>query len=256
MRLEGKSIVVTGATGIAAAAAQRFGEEGAHVYVISIDSSDCEKLAASTTLSGWSSADLTSEPDAVNAFASAVSALGGIDGLFAVAGGSGRSSGDGPIHEIPITGWEATVSLNLTTSYLAAREAISAMLAARTGGSIVLVSSVLATHPSPLFATHAYAAAKGAQLSLMTAMASYYAPEKIRVNAISPGLVRTPMSERAFSDPASSSYAAEKQPLVGGFLDPNDVAAAATFLIGDEARGVTGQVLAVDGGWSVTEVRQ
>jgi NAD(P)-dependent dehydrogenase (short-subunit alcohol dehydrogenase family) len=85
-------------------------------------------------------------------------------------------------------------------------------------------------------------------------LAATYAPEGIRVNLIAPGLVATPMSARAASDPASVAYARAKQPLAAGFLEPDDVAAAAVFLLSDDAARITGQVLEVDGGWGVTEV--
>ena len=116
------------------------------------------------------------------------------------------------------------------------------------------MTSVLATSPVPAhFATHAYAAVKGAEVSLTTTMASYYGPDRIRVNAIAPGLVRTPMAERAAGDRVISAYAARKQPIADALLEPEDVAAAGAFLLGDGSRHITGQVLAVDGGWSVTE---
>ena len=114
--------------------------------------------------------------------------------------------------------------------------------------------SVLAAHPVPShFATHAYAAVKGAEISLTTAMASYYASDGIRANAIAPGLIRTPMAERAAEDPVIVDYAARKQPLAGGLIEAHDVAEAAAFLLSDRSRQITGQVLAVDGGWSVVE---
>jgi NAD(P)-dependent dehydrogenase (short-subunit alcohol dehydrogenase family) len=116
------------------------------------------------------------------------------------------------------------------------------------------MASILAFHPSPShFPTHAYAASKGAIAALTLTMAAYYAPNRIRVNAVAPSLTRTPMAGRAASDPATVAFAAWKQPLVGGFLEPEDVADAAAFLLSSEARGITGQVLKVDGGFSVTE---
>jgi NAD(P)-dependent dehydrogenase (short-subunit alcohol dehydrogenase family) len=261
MRLEDRVVVVTGASGIAAAGASLFAAEGASVVVISIDPGQGIELVQSVTTAGgkaeFAKADLTIEEETVAAFSGCLDRYGRIDGLFAVAGGSGRQFGDGPVEAIPKVGWDRTIELNLTPAFLTAREAVRAMKDPRQGGggSIVLVSSVLASHPSELFATHAYGAAKGATVSLARAMASHYARDSIRVNVIAPGLVLTPMSERAASDPASVAYAEAKQPLARGFLDPQDVARAALFLLSDESSQITGQVLEVDGGWGVTEAR-
>lgn len=256
-RLHDKVIAVTGASGMAAASARRFAAEGAKVHVVSRDAEECEALANDITQSGgiceWVAADLTDEVAAEKAFA-ATTRLGPLDGLLAVAGGSGRSHGDGPLHSVPLAGWEATFRMNATPSFLAAREAVRYMVGSKRPGSIVVISSVLATHPSPeLFATHSYAAVKGSALSLVKAMASYYAPRGIRVNAIAPGLVDTPMSARSASDPATMAYAIRKQPLVQGLIDPDQVAAAALFLLSDDSAAITGQILNVDGGWSVTD---
>jgi NAD(P)-dependent dehydrogenase (short-subunit alcohol dehydrogenase family) len=256
MHLSGKSIVVTGASGIAAAGALRAAHDGARVFIISQFEEECRTLADQVTETGgdigWVSADLTEESQADDAFDAAVKHLGGLDGLFAVAGGSGRAHGDGPVHDIPLEGWVRTMALNTHPFFLATRNAVGHM--GEGGGSIVIVSSVLATSPVPsLFATHAYAAAKGAANAFVTSVAAYYAGRRIRVNAIAPGLVRTPMSERAGSDPVTMEYIVRKQPLAGGFVEPDAVASLASFLLSDEAAMITGQVIAVDGGWSVTE---
>jgi NAD(P)-dependent dehydrogenase (short-subunit alcohol dehydrogenase family) len=256
-RLDGKTVVVTGASGIAAAGARSFAGQGATVFVISRSESSCEELAASITATGgsagWASADLTDEAMTVEAFASCSREFGPIDGLFAVAGGSGRKLGDGPIHEMSLEGWEQTHEMNGHPAFLAARETVRSMMTHRRGGSIVLITSVLATSPVPdMFTTHAYAAIKGAEIALTTSMASYYAPIGIRVNAIAPGLVDTPMAKRAASDPRIVEYSERKQPLVKGLLSASDIAEAGVFLLSDEARAITGQTIAVDGGWSVT----
>jgi NAD(P)-dependent dehydrogenase (short-subunit alcohol dehydrogenase family) len=100
------------------------------------------------------------------------------------------------------------------------------------------------------FDTHAYAAAKGAVIALTRAMAARYAAEGIRINAICPGLIRTPMSRRAQEDPAVLEMLPGLQPLTGDFGEPEDVAAAAVYLAGEESRFVTGIILPIDGGWT------
>lgn len=261
--LTDRTVLITGASGIAAAGARLFAAEGARVFIVSRTAAKCVALAGEISdaggTAGWFGADLTSEREADEATQACLDRYGRVDGLFAVAGGSGRRFGDGPIHEMGIEGWEETLKLNGYPAFLAARNAVRVMRTQEpngsgTRGSIVLVASVLAASPVPShFATHAYASVKGAEVSLSTTMAAYYAPDGIRVNAIAPGLIRTPMAERAAEDPVISAYAARKQPIAGGLLEAGDVAAAGAFLLGDASRHITGQVLGVDGGWSVTE---
>jgi NAD(P)-dependent dehydrogenase (short-subunit alcohol dehydrogenase family) len=100
------------------------------------------------------------------------------------------------------------------------------------------------------FATHAYAASKAGLIGLTRAMAVHYAADGIRCNVVAPGLIATPMSTRAQGDPSILARLPELQPLTGDFGRPDDVAAAAVYLAGDESRFVTGTVLPVDGGWT------
>jgi NAD(P)-dependent dehydrogenase (short-subunit alcohol dehydrogenase family) len=101
------------------------------------------------------------------------------------------------------------------------------------------------------FATHAYAAAKAGVIGLSRATASFYAPRGLRVNVIAAGLIATPMSQRAQSDAHILSRLPQLQPLTSAMGTPEDIAAAAAFLLSDDARFITGAVLTVDGGWTV-----
>ena len=255
--LAGKSLVVIGGTtGLGLSAARAFVEAGARVVVVGRKAAGVDAAAATLGENARAiSADACDPETAPRAIAEALAAFGKFDGLYHVAGGSGRRMGDGPLHELTDDGWRATFDLNLTSLMLSNRAAVRQFLAQGTGGSILNMGSVLAWSPSPRhFSTHAYAAAKAALIGFSKATAAYYAPQNIRINVLAPALVETPMSERAAQDETILRFIKTKQPLDGGRIgQPGDLDAAAVYFMGDGARFTTGQVLAVDGGWSVTE---
>src|SRR5205807_6594468 len=119
-------------------------------------------------------------------------------------------------------------------------------------GSILNMGSVLGFSPSPqFFSTHAYATAKAAIIGLTKSAASYYASKNIRFNVLAPALVATPMSARAQQDEGILDFIASKQPLDGGRIGKSsDFDAAAVYFLSEDSKFATGQVLAVDGGWS------
>jgi meso-butanediol dehydrogenase/(S,S)-butanediol dehydrogenase/diacetyl reductase len=189
-------------------------------------------------------ADLADEAQVAAVFAR----LDQLDLVVCAHGGSGRSFGDGPVHECTRAGWDATLEMNLTSVFLVCRHAVP-LLRAAGGGAIVTVSSVLGLVGGDRdFATHAYAASKGAVIALTRSMAITYAQDGIRCNVVCPGLIATPMSARAQADPAIRARLSELQPLTGDFGRPEDVADAVVYLAG--APFVTGTVLTVDGGWT------
>ncbi len=196
------------------------------------------------------------EPETARAaIREALTAFSGFDALYHVAGGSGRAFGDGPLHETTDAGWDETLRLNLTSAFNSNRAAAEAFLARKTPGSVLNMGSVLGSSPAPrFFATHAYAAAKAAIEGLTLAAASYYAPHGIRFNLLRPGLVETPMSARAAASPEIRDYVRARQPLDGGRLaQPADLDAAVVYFLSDASRFVTGQSLAIDGGWTLGE---
>ena len=257
LALEGKVLVVIGGTtGIGLSASRAFVSAGSKVVALGLDPTGVEKASkeltnAARVLCG----DACNSETSSLAIEEALRTFGGFDGLYHVAGGSGRRFGDGPLHEITDKGWLSTLELNLTSVMYSNRAAVRQFISQGRGGVVLNVGSVLASSPSPqLFATHAYAAAKAGIEGFTRACAAHYAPQNIRFNVLSPGLTVTPMSERAQKDERISSFIRTKQPLDGGRMgQPGDLDAAAVFLLSDASRFVTGQVLAVDGGWSVTE---
>jgi NAD(P)-dependent dehydrogenase (short-subunit alcohol dehydrogenase family) len=248
-RLRNKTVLISGSTGIAAATARLAAAEGASVFTIALEPGECD---------GVFIGDLTLAETARDGVRECLARFGRIDCLFNVAGISGRRFGDGPLHECSEEAWDRVMDANVKTMFLLTRETLRVMLeqpVAENGlrGAILNMASAVASSPEPIhFATHAYAASKGAILAMTKAMAAYYAPHRIRVNAIAPGLVRTPMSRRAQGDPEILDYMRHKQPLAEGAIAADEIARASVFLMSDEARMITGETLTVDAGWSVT----
>ena len=147
------------------------------------------------------------------------------------------------------------MQINFNAVIYSNRAAVKALLAQGHGGSILNLGSVSAFHPAPkYFATHAYAGAKAAIVGFTRAAAAYYAGYNIRFNVIAPGLTATPMSRRAQEEARIMQYITTKQPLDGGRIGvPQDLDEAAVYFMSEGARFVTGQVLAIDGGWTLSE---
>jgi NAD(P)-dependent dehydrogenase (short-subunit alcohol dehydrogenase family) len=253
-RLQSKRCLIVGGTGgIGRAAARRFVDEGASVMIAGLDDEDGRQIASELGRigsAGFVKCDATDPGQVESLFKETVAFLEGLDVLYHVAGRSGRREGDGPLHECSMEGWQATLASNLTSTFLTNRLALRHFLDEEGPGVILNMASVLALSPAPqFFDTCAYTAAKGGILAMSRLAAAGYASKGIRVNVIAPGLIDTPMAERAISDPAIMTFLRSKQPLTSGPGRPDDCSDAAVFLCSDEARFVTGVVLPVDGGW-------
>ncbi len=255
------NLLITGSTGIAAATAKLAALAGASIFLVSIDVDSCASLTNEIKASGGQCeflvGDLLEPNTSINAVQNCINHFGRLEALFNVAGISGRKFGDGPLHECTENGWDVTMNTNAKTTFLMSQAALNQMLLQEMNesglrGTILNMASVLAFSPEPNhFAAHAYAASKGAIISLSKAMASYYAPHKIRVNAIAPGLIRTPMSKRAQENPIILELMKTKQPLAEDLIDAEEVAKAALFLLSNDSRHITGEVMKIDAGWSV-----
>jgi NAD(P)-dependent dehydrogenase (short-subunit alcohol dehydrogenase family) len=259
---QAKVYLITGSTGIGGATARLAASAGVQVFVVSRTEEHCRVLAEEIAGRGgriaFHAADLTDSAAVEAAVLSCVAEFGRIDALFNVAGISGRRFGDGPIHECTEEGWDTTLDTNVKSMFLMCRAVIRQMLPQPLDtnglrGTILNMASVLGFSPERrFFATHAYAASKGAIIGMSRSMASYYAPHKIRVNVIAPSLIRTPMSRRAQENPEILELMKTKQPLCEELIEAEDVARAALFLLSDAARVITGDVLTVDAGWTVS----
>lgn len=249
-------VIVGGTTGLGFSGAKALVGAGHRVVVVGRKADDVERAAADLAPHARGMVADATEPDtAERAVRLALDAFGSFAGLYHVAGGSGRGHGDGPLHELTDEGIDFTLRLNLASLLYSNRAAARHLLAQGKGGAVLNMASVLGYAPAPrYFATHAYAAAKAAIVGLTRSAAAYYAPHGIRFNCVCPGLVDTPMARRAVGDDSIRRYVASRQALDGGRVGvPGDLDAAVVYFFSAGAKFVTGQCLAVDGGWSVGE---
>jgi len=255
--LKNKTIVVIGGTsGIGLSACKAFIEAGARVVAVGRNAQKCKDTQQALGNSGLVLQGDAQEADtSINAISKAIDKFGSFDGLYHVAGGSGRKMGDGPLHELSLAGWEATMRLNLTAAMLSNQAAVKTFLELKKEGTILNMGSVLGFSPSPkFFVTHAYAAAKSAIIGFTKSIAAYYASNNIRINLVTPALVETPMAQRAAGDEEILAFIKTKQPLDQGRIGkPEDLDGIATYFMSDYSRFTTGQVIAIDGGWSISE---
>ena len=255
--LKNKNIVIIGGTtGIGLSAAKAFVTNGANIIAVG---RNADRVAEAKKILGEKaeviSADATNADTATDAIAACINRFGAFDGLYHIAGGSGRRLGDGPLHELTLDGWNKTLELNLTSLMLSNQAAVKKFLELKKRGTILNMSSVLGYSPSPqYFSTHAYATAKAAVIGFAKSIAAYYAKDNIRVNVIAPALVETPMAQRAANDETIRAFIKTKQPLDGGRIGiPEDMDGLAIYFMSEQSKFTTGQLIAVDGGWSISE---
>lgn len=251
-RLDGKRTLITGAgSGLGRGAALRFAAEGAAVLCADLDGDAAAETARLIEKEGGTAAactaDVTSEDDTERMVAEAVSAFDGLDVLYANAG----IAGPGSAADLDLDDWHRVIAVNLTGVFLSARHAVRRMLEQGSGGSIVTQASVGGLVGIAGLAS--YAAAKAGVIGLTRQLAVEYAPRGIRVNAICPGTVPTPLvvgtytAQRGALPDDWQEVRAQDYPL-RRLGTPDDIAYAALYLASDESSWITGQAWAVDGG--------
>jgi len=248
-RLDGKVAFVTGAAGgIGRAICTRYIEEGAKVAAVDIhaDSVGDALIEASAGEHGLALVcDITDPASVKQAIARTVEKFGRLDVLCNVAGGS--SSADARVTEAPDEEFWRVIKLDLYGTFLCCKHAIPE-IARSGGGSVINFSSMVALMALP--ERDCYTAAKGGVAAMTRSMAVEYAPDNIRVNAIAPGLVLTPRVEGLMTERAELRRLADQHLL--GPCRPGDIAEMAVYLGASESRVVTGQVLSVDSGVTIS----
>jgi NAD(P)-dependent dehydrogenase (short-subunit alcohol dehydrogenase family) len=250
MRLNGKTALVTGAgAGIGRATAALFAREGANVAIAERDPETGQAAAQHITDQGGRAlfvpTDVSSPESVDHAIARTTAEFGALDILYNNVGGS--TLRDGPVTSAPFEEFRRKIDVDLFGTWLCARAAVPEMIK-RGGGSIINATSIVALRGSRNQA--AYTAAKGAISALTRAMAVDFAPHNIRVNAVAPGSTLTEriLDRRQATPPKPGML--ERHLL--GPLDPSDVAYAVLYFASDESRRTTGQILAVDSGFTIT----
>lgn len=240
-----KVVLITGgATGIGRATAQAFANAGAKVVIGDVDDRAAETVQLITDAGGTATfvkTDVTNDDSVKNLVDTAVKEFGTIDIAFNNAGVLPPTA---PLHEQTVEDWNRTLNVDATGVFLAMRHQIPVMLKAGRG-SIVNTASVAGVTADPEMTP--YVAAKHAVVGLSKGAALDYATKGIRVNALAPGLIRTPMTERWLNDPEIAPRVLADSP-IGRAAEPEEVAATVLYLSSDAADAVTGSVYRVDGG--------
>ena len=249
-RLDGRAALVTGAaSGQGRAVAVELGRSGASVVLADIDDAGLVETAALVAEAGGVAravvGSVTERDDVDRMVTTALDAFGRLDVLYNNAAIYLPGRGDAPVADLDEEMWHRIIGVDLTGVYLCAKRAIPEMRRAG-GGSIINVASLGGVRGSRT--SHAYAAAKGGVIALTYSMAVVYGPERIRVNAIAPGAIQTPMMP-PLDDVGLVVFAAHTP--LGRLGTPADITGVALFLASDASAYVTGTVQVVDGGFSL-----
>jgi NAD(P)-dependent dehydrogenase (short-subunit alcohol dehydrogenase family) len=246
--MQGKVVIVTGASaGIGRASALAFAHEGANVAVSDVDVERGEQTAADVAEVGVDAifvrADVADAADVGELVRKTVDHFGRLDYAFNNAGIEGSPA---PVGECTIENWNRTIAVNLTGVFLCMHEEIPAMLA---DGGGVIVNNASVAGLVGFAGIPAYTASKHGIVGLTKNAALDYATTGIRVNAVCPGVIDTEMVARfTHGDPEAAKQMAQTEP-VGRLGTPAEIADAVVWLCSDRATFVTGQALAVDGGF-------
>jgi NAD(P)-dependent dehydrogenase (short-subunit alcohol dehydrogenase family) len=235
-RLDGEVAVVTGgASGIGAVVAEALAAVGAKVAIFDL---------AATAGDDAHRVNVADEAQVKAAFARVVARHGRLDVLFNNAGIAIRK----PTGELSLEEWNTVVAVNMTGVFLCAREAARHMLAAGRGGRIVNTASIMGLSGGGLYPNISYQATKGAVVNMTRALAVEWAKQGIRVNAIAPTWVRTPLIRGIVEKPELLERIEQLTPM-GRLAEPHEIVGAVLFLVSRASAMVTGHTLAVDGGF-------
>ena len=248
MRFTDKTALITGATGgIGRSTSLLFAAEGAHVAVTDIELEPAERLAAEIRATGGRASahllDVTDDAQTQDVADAVVAETGRIDIAFCNAGIREIV----PAQELPLTEWRKVIDVNVTGVFTTAQAVAHKMIADGKGGAIVNTASTLGVMAAN--SRCAYATSKHAVVGMTKALAIDLAPFHIRVNAVGPGVIRTPLTERYFQDPEMHARVNNIHAL-GRVGVPDEIGKAVLYLASDEASFCTGTHLVIDGGWT------
>ena len=249
--LEGKSALVTGAgVGIGRAIALTMADQGARVVVADLNAETAQETATLIREAGGDAhtfvADVSDEQRVSAMVEFTVKTFGSLD---VACNSAAVSRGSGPIHTFDKAVFDQTLDLCLTNTFLCMKYEIEAMLEQTSGGSIVNISSNASLRGQPY--NTAYAAAKSGVNLLTKSAAAEYGHKGIRINAVSPGVIRTPGVEKYFAEQPKIAEGLKQSAVMRRLGEPSEIAEAVCFFASDRASFITGQLLSVDGGGAI-----